>query len=329
MQRKAARVIVLFVCLLALLNSGRSVGAQQVENIYVDNRSSADTVIVSYVNAINRKEYARAYSYWQSGAAQLAPFDQFVQGYATTQSVQVVTGGVVDDPGAGQIFYTVPVTLIATTTTATTQTFVGCYTLHISQPAIQGVPPFQPLGITAAQVQQVANGTNTTALMAQACLSQNGGQSPSTTATPTLDPIAIDTSRYVDDRSDAVAVLRSLFNAVNRREYVRAYSYWEAGAPQLAVFSQFQQGYLDTQSVLLTAGVVNIDMGAGQIYYSVPVALVSQLADTTIQTFVGCYTLHLGQPQIQAEPPFQPLSISAAQIQQVPNTANPAGLMPQ
>lgn len=329
MKRKVTCVIALLSCVMALLNAGQSVNAQQAQNVYLDNRSSADAVIMSYVNAINRKEYARAYGYWEANATQLAPFDQFVQGYASTQTVQAVTGGVVADPGAGQIYYTVPVTLIATTTAAATQTFVGCYTLHLAQPGIQGAPPFQPIGIKAAQVQQVANGSNTSALMAQACLSQNGGQLPSLTPTATLNPAAIDASQYIDDRSDAVSVLRSLFNAVNRMEYVRAYSYWEPGSAQLAPFPQFQQGYMNTRSVLMTAGVVNIDMGAGQIYYSVPVALVSQLNDNTIQTFVGCYVLHLGQPQNQAEPPFQPLGIYSAQIQQVPNTSNLASVMPQ
>src|SRR2546430_1965792 len=128
---------------------------------------------MSYMNAINRKEYSRAYGYWENGASQLAPFPQFVQGYANTQSVQAIVGTVTADPGAGQIYYSVPVTLIATTTTATIQTFVGCYVMHISQPAIQGVPPFNPLGIASAQVQQVANDANSAALMAQACPGQN------------------------------------------------------------------------------------------------------------------------------------------------------------
>src|SRR5260370_11950290 len=96
-------------------------------------------------------------------------------------------------------------------------------------------------------------------------------------ATPTaiLDPMAIDASRYLDDRSDAVQVLRSLFNAVNRHEYVRAYSYWKPNASQLLPFATFQQGYMATQSVVINTGQVQEDFGAGQLRYRVPVILIA------------------------------------------------------
>ena len=42
---------------------------------YLDDRSGPEQVLRSYVDAINRKEYARAYSYWEAGVAtsQLPP----------------------------------------------------------------------------------------------------------------------------------------------------------------------------------------------------------------------------------------------------------------
>src|SRR5260221_2989090 len=116
MTRKVVYFIALIGCMTALLNSGRLAAAKQVTNVYMDNRSTAETLIMSYMNAVNRKEYSRAYGYWQDGAAQLAPFSQFVQGYANTQSVQATVGIVSADPGAGQIYYSAPVTLIATIT---------------------------------------------------------------------------------------------------------------------------------------------------------------------------------------------------------------------
>jgi hypothetical protein len=36
---------------------------------------------------------------------------------------------------------------------------------------------------------------------------------------------------YVDDRSTPEALIRSLYDAVSRREYARAYAYWEPGSP--------------------------------------------------------------------------------------------------
>jgi hypothetical protein len=283
---------------------------------YLDNRSDAVAVLRSYYNAINRQEYARAYGYWQD-TSQLPPFDQFQQGYANTASVQLITGTVGGDVGAGQLYFSVPVTLTALTKDNAVQTFVGCYTLHIGQPQIQAAPPFQPLGITAASIRQVPNDADTAALMAQAC--QMGHQ-------PAPELGEINGTSYLDDRSDAVAVLRSHYSAINRQEYARAYSYWQA-TDQLQPFEQFRQGYAETKSVQLTTGDVRTGAAAGNLYYSVPVTLKATTTAGATQTFVGCYTLHLAQPQLQATPPYQPIGITDADIQQVPNDADTAARM--
>jgi len=136
---------------------------------------------------------------------------------------------------------------------------------------------------------------------------------------------------YLDDRSTGESVVNSFYDAINRREYVRAYSYWEPGAAQreLPPFDDFAAGYADTTSVDVTLGEVRTGVGAGQIYFSVPVTLVSTLSDGSTQTFVGCYTLHIGRPQIQAVPPFQPLAIQRATIQQVDDSADTGAPMAQ
>jgi hypothetical protein len=136
---------------------------------------------------------------------------------------------------------------------------------------------------------------------------------------------------YQDDRSTAEAVIESFYDAVNRREYARAYSYWEpaAAAAQLPPFDDFAQGYADTLSVDLTLGDVGTGVGAGQLYFSVPVTLVATQTDASTQTFVGCYVLHLARPQLQVEPPFHPLAIQRASIDQVDNSADSASLMAQ
>ena len=144
-------------------------------------------------------------------------------------------------------------------------------------------------------------------------------------------PSPVGPAGYLDDRSTAVAVIQSSFNAINRREFARAYSYWRqvAGQPSLPPFPQFAQGYADTQSVDLATGPVRSNAGAGQLYYSVPVTLVVRMTDGTSQTFVGCYALHLAQPAIQATPPYQPMVIESATVQQVANDADTAALMGQ
>ena len=67
---------------------------QPPEPGYLDDRSTPEAVISSYFDAVNKREYARAYSYWESGAAEreLPPFDEFVAGYADTTSVEVTLG---------------------------------------------------------------------------------------------------------------------------------------------------------------------------------------------------------------------------------------------
>jgi hypothetical protein len=74
---------------------------------------------------------------------------------------------------------------------------------------------------------------------------------------------------------------------------------------------------------------VQTDAGAGQRYYRVPVVIVSKQAGAKTQTFVGCYTLHLASPDIQAAPPYHPLAISAAKVQPVPANATTADLLTQ
>ena len=130
---------------------------------------------------------------------------------------------------------------------------------------------------------------------------------------------------YIDNQSDPVNVLRSFYNAINRHEYVRAYSYWQDQS-QLPTLSAFTQGYGTTQSVALTTGMVQSDAGAGQRNYRVPATITSQLTDGTTQTFAGCYSLHLAEPAIQGWP-FKPLGMTAANIQQVKDGTSAADLM--
>lgn len=298
---------------------------------YLDDRSTAEEVVRSYYNAINTKEYARAYSYWEPNAdpSQLPPFDQFQQGYANTLSVNVTFGGVGSGVAAGNLYFSVPVELQTQTTDHIAQTFVGCYVVHLGQPANQTVTPFQPMAIQSAKIDQVASIASTGDLLANACNDQPGGTSG--TVTPPANPDSIDAGNYLDNRSDGAEVIRSFYNAINRHEYARAYSYWEPNTPssRLAPFDQFQQGYAQTKSVALAIGTVTTDAGAGQRYWSVPVTVVSTQQDGSKLTFVGCYDLHLGSPVIQSQPPFQPLGIESANVKQVDNGADTASMMAQ
>jgi hypothetical protein len=286
---------------------------------YLDDRSTPSGLMLSYVNALSRREYLRAYTYWEYPQQELGSYDQYQQGYQDTTSVEVTLGQVNGDillsQGDVDYVYSVPAVLVTQTNTGQTQTFVGCYVMHLSSPSGQTAPPFQPMGVRSATVEEVDNSTDHNSLLAGACPSIGSSPAP----VSTTDPDTIASSNYLDDRSSAVDVLSSLFNAINRREYARAYSYWQdpGNNPDLASFSQFEQGYQETASVEATFGEITSDVGAGQIRFRVPVTLVAQTTTGETQYFVGCYQLHLGQPATQVMPPFQPLAIERAVMQEV------------
>jgi len=114
-------------------------------------------------------------------------------------------------------------------------------------------------------------------------------------------------SAYRDDRSTATEVIRSLYNAINRGEYLRAWSYFREDArPDLETYVE---GFADTESVLLSVGKEMAEGAAGTTYWSVPVAIETRHVDGTTQVFAGCYTLAQPNPAIQAAPPFSPITI--------------------
>lgn len=112
---------------------------------------------------------------------------------------------------------------------------------------------------------------------------------------------------YLDDRSDAAALVRSLYNAVNRREYARAWAYFGENKPAKDL-QAFTKGYADTERVDVETGSISSEGAAGSIYFSVPVAIRATAMDGSGKVFAGCYTARLANPQIQAAD-FTPMHI--------------------
>ncbi len=120
----------------------------------------------------------------------------------------------------------------------------------------------------------------------------NGGQTPD----------------YRDDRSTPEAVVKSLYNAVGRQEYLRAWSYFRDG-PDRPSFESFAKGYETTAHVQVKLGQSLSEGAAGSIYYSVPAVVESTSNAGKTQVFTGCYTLRLVQPAAQITPAFEPMGI--------------------
>ncbi|MDO8361073.1 MAG: hypothetical protein Q7T08_13720 [Devosia sp.] len=119
---------------------------------YVDDRSTPQAVISSFYNAVERREYARAWSYYQDGEG-VAPFEKFVAGYADTMAVSIRFGRSAQEGAAGSTYYTQPVYLDVTNRDGSHAQYGGCYTLRLANPANQAEPPFRPLHIVAGKLK--------------------------------------------------------------------------------------------------------------------------------------------------------------------------------
>ncbi|WP_102959297.1 hypothetical protein [Mangrovicella endophytica] len=119
---------------------------------------------------------------------------------------------------------------------------------------------------------------------------------------------------YRDDRSTPEAVISSLYNAVARHEYTRAWSYFDDG-PDRPDFATFAKGYEDTAAVSLKLGKGTSEGAAGSIYALVPVVVQSMVTGGERTVYAGCYQLKQVQPAAQIEPPFHPLGIVKGRLE--------------
>jgi hypothetical protein len=136
---------------------------------FLDNRSGPIETVSSFLNALNLKQYVRAYSYFQDPATFPGSYDSYAAGYADTGVISVTFGTVQSEGAAGSLYYKVSLALHVLTTSNATQIFVGCYTLRLTQPAVQGTPPFQPMGIISGKFQQVNSSSDANTRLPTAC----------------------------------------------------------------------------------------------------------------------------------------------------------------
>ena len=127
--------------------------------------------------------------------------------------------------------------------------------------------------------------------------------------------LAQDLSDYRDDRSDPAAVVESFYNAVNRKEYARAYSYFGADqAPQ--PYDEFASGYEETETVIVATGQWTEDHAMSHSYFALPVVIDAESTDGSHQLFAGCYRIALTSPGVQ-EPPVEPMHIESASLKPI------------
>lgn len=288
---------------------------------YIDDRSGVQ-ILTSLFNAINRKEYVRAYSYWSSDSGVGAtPYAQFEAGYADTEEVQVQIGAMTVDAGAGNYYTAVPVALSVAATSGAQRYYVGCYVMHQAAPGIFGEPPFVPVELKSAAVQTVTSPSEFSARLATVCAA-NEGSPVSPPAAAAADDIR--SSRFLDDRSDALQIVRSFYNAINRGELVRAFSYFtqRPAGEQAAAFTDFTNQYEGLSEAAITVGEITSDAGAGQFYSSLPVVVTARDSSGAELRTVGCIVTHISNPSVQGVPPFQPLSITSSTFEPLADGAD-------
>ena len=170
---------------------------------YASQDSPAE-VLASFYNAINRQEYQRAYGYWETPPS---PYDQFVQGYADTASVQlIVQPPTFIDVGAGNLHAAIPTVLVATKRDGSQQRFGGCYVTHKAN--------IQP---DVWHCRRRRSRRSMRVRPYRRCWHRPAPR----LACPRRHSVS-----YADQNTP-VDLLASFYNAINRQEYQRAYGYWE------------------------------------------------------------------------------------------------------
>lgn len=91
----------------------------------------------------------------------------------------------------------------------------------------------------------------------------------------------------------AVTVIRDYYDAINRREYGRAYRLWgNNGSASGQTLAGFQRGFAETASVEVDIGDPSrIEGAAGSRYIEIPVTITAIASDQKVQRFSGKYVL--------------------------------------
>lgn len=210
--------------------------------------------------------------------------------------------------------------LLAACNNVTTQTPILSPT---NTPVPTRQPPIAPPTATSIPTVVPPNPTALISRTANGLTDSRGTPLPTRRSEIVLaDPDAVDVSPrvFLDDRSSPIQVLRSYYNAINRKEYVRAYSYWSNSAnPPPPAYDVFQRGFTSTASVELTISKAVADGTAGTTYYRAPVTIYARQTNNQIMTYVGCYVISQPNPVNFGAPPFIPMGIYSAKIELVQN----------
>ncbi|HWN07854.1 MAG TPA: META domain-containing protein [Pyrinomonadaceae bacterium] len=147
---------------LNFVNDSSSKPAEQYEDL-----NSPVTLLASFYNAVNAKEYERGYRYWETPPGKL---EDFIRGYADTTSVQLIVEPPARVEGAaGSLYAEVPTVVVARHRDGGQRLFAGCYTMRKSNLSPTDVPKVEVWRIYKASMSTVAGDAAIPRLLADAC----------------------------------------------------------------------------------------------------------------------------------------------------------------
>lgn len=265
-------VVVGVVASVFLVSSSQPLPAAAQTTYPFDVRDQPVYLIASYYNALELRDYARAYSYWEGHAPGGETYTQFVQGFANVQTVHALARlPVVTSGAAGTIHAEVPVVVLDTLINGSTQMFAGCFhVVHYDVPS--GTPPvLDPNWHFYSAILQPATSVD----FVQA-----------TSACSFVESFPTPAGYY--DQLSAIDTITSYYDAIAAHDYARAYGYWPNGAPGQTL-TQFAQGFAGTSEIgVVVALSFQMDAAAGSAYASTPVLITAKDWNQP-QLFVGCF----------------------------------------
>lgn len=117
--------------------------------------------LASYYEAINARDYRRAYSFWDSPTTS---FERFASGFADTDRVRVLVEPSTRVEGAaGSAYANISTVVVATTRAGAERVFAGCYVMRRSNVQDRGWKIYR------ADVSQVPSSTRLSRMLSQAC----------------------------------------------------------------------------------------------------------------------------------------------------------------
>ena len=124
-----------------------------------------------------------------------------------------------------------------------------------------------------------------------------------------------------EDSNDPLATLASYYDAINARDYRRAYGFWDSPTTS---FERFARGFADTDRVrVLVEPSAHVEGAAGSAYADIPTIVIATTRVGSERVFAGCYVMRRSNVQDRG------WKIYRADISQVPSSAGVSRMLSQ